>query len=142
MKRLLLVIVAIGVVAGAIGLYMYNKPTADASASRTDARAMATELMSAFAENEEKANQVYLGKVVEVTGAVEKVGSNDDGTAVIHLESGAMLGSVVCNMSKSIDNLPREPRKGESVTIKGTCSGYLMDVILERSVLLKETNHN
>ena len=50
------------------------------------------------------------------------------------LDGGSMLGAVVCNMSeKSSNDIILDI--GESATIKGTCSGYLMDVILERSVV-------
>lgn len=136
MKKIIIAVALIAVVGGAIGLYMFNKPTSDTSRMNAEVSVEATEIMRSFSDDEEAANDDYLGKVVEVTGVVEKVGSNDDGTAVIHLVSGDLMGAVVCNMSKPLDELGSTINEGDRVIIKGVCSGYLMDVILERAVIV------
>jgi DNA/RNA endonuclease YhcR with UshA esterase domain len=75
----------------------------------------AAELFRAFAENEQQATKTYNGKVIEVTGVVTAIETNQEGKTIVQLQS-----------------------NDETVTIKGVCSGFTTDVILIRCYLIKQ----
>ena len=63
------------VIAGFIfGLYQFNRHSPDLSKSRPDFSLTSQELYSVFEQDEEAANQKFVGKIVEVTGMVAQVG--------------------------------------------------------------------
>jgi len=138
MRKLLYLLVVVSVVSLATGYYLYQMPPKNLSRVKTEVTVSADELMSSFEDNEDAANKVYLGKVVEVTGKITDVEIKDDGSAQLILASQSMMGGISCNFSaEDISEFAGVVRKGQNATIKGKCSGYLMDVILERCVVIK-----
>jgi hypothetical protein len=49
-----------------------------------------------------------------------------------------MMFGVICQMAESNRDAIAELSAGDEVTIKGECSGMLMDVVLTRSYLVKK----
>jgi hypothetical protein len=136
MKRILLILLALGLVGAAIGYKMWNKPHENMTTAKADASIEAAALFKAFNTDEASANAQYLGKTIAVTGKVKEV-SKAEGTPVkITLETGDSFG-VVCEL----DALSQHPRSdfaaGETVTFKGKCDGFNFDVQLSRCVEAK-----
>ena len=133
-KRSLIVFILFAVVAGAIFLFYvkWNKPHENVE-DQTGISVNASELFAAFAENEQLATKTYNGKVIEVTGAVSAVETNQEGKTIVQLQSNDALFGINCTMEK-------EPgiKQGETVTIKGVCSGFTTDVILIHCYLIKK----
>lgn len=120
-------------IAAGTGYYMYNKPRTSASESRTDKHITAQQLFEAFSRNEQQANSTYVNKVVEVKGTVTDI--QKTGTSVSVLLSGeSSMGGVNCSI------IPGEeatlPEIGESVLIKGLCTGMLMDVSIVDATII------
>lgn len=94
-----------------------------------------TALFSAFEANEAEANEKYLDKVIKISGTVKEVNTDEEGNISLTLESGNELFGVICQM----DNLTKQEKTdfkiGEQVTLKGICTGMLMDVVLVRCVV-------
>ena len=134
MKKWLLVALILIIIGMIVGLYMYNKGPRQLKNEKTELSISATELFNSFSENETEANSKFLDKVVEVSGEIKAITS--DGTKGIVLETGDMLSSVICEMDDevSLEGL----RVGNQVIIKGQCTGYLMDVILVKSIIVKK----
>lgn len=134
MRNLIIAILAVGLVSFAVGIFFWTKPVASLENSKADITVTAAKLMADFESDEAAANEMYLDKVVEVSGVVSEVKSSETGVTVI-LESESMMGGVTCGFkegSLSLAELSQEV--GSSMKIKGQCTGYLMDVILERCV--------
>jgi SAM-dependent MidA family methyltransferase len=65
---------------------------------------------------------------------VTEVIINQDKTTSIKLDSDNMFGAIICNFNtEEIKNIEEH----ESITIKGSCSGFLMDVILEKCTIVE-----
>jgi hypothetical protein len=133
MKKNILVMIAIGMVAALVaGYYLWNKPHRDMQRADADFKLEASTLFAEFEADEAKANKQYLDKVIEVTGKVAEV-SVEQTTVILSAETG--LFGVRCEW----DAVGKTPfpkfEVGESVTLKGTCSGFLGDVVLSRCVL-------
>jgi len=108
---------------------MYNKPHRSA-ANETAVELTAMRLAADYEKDEAGANKKYLGNAVQVSGTVSEVTFNQQNKPVIFL-MGADMSGVQCTLQ---DNA-RDIKKGDSVTIKGFCTGYLTDVIMDRCVV-------
>lgn len=93
----------------------------------------ATELFKAFEENESSANTKYLNRVIEVTGIVSEVFANQENNTVVILKSDDLLFGISCTLEHSAADL----NPGNSIVLKGICTGYLSDVVLTHCVLVK-----
>jgi hypothetical protein len=136
MKRILIAIGIIALLGGIIGYQMYNKPHKDIASTESDLTIKATDLLHAFETDEAAANQEYNDKLVAVTGTVSDV-SREDGTIKVILDTGSPLSGVICQLDEFTDHSRTEFEVGETVTLKGMCTGYLMDVVLVRCVEVK-----
>ena len=140
MKKILLLILALGITGAGIGYYMYNKPVASLEKKKADAEVTADQLITAYETDEKAADSLYLGKVVQVKGKVSAV-AQEEGRTKIQLETANPISLIICEMEDS--TTVAEVKSGDQVTIKGMCSGYLSDVILVQSTLVKEKKeHN
>ena len=137
MKKILIAILLIGVVAGVIGYKMYNKPHNEMVSMKSEANLDAKQLQAAFEADESAANEQYLGKVITVSGKVAEIKKEGENNSFIILDTGNMLSAVKCQLDHLTDhpNLS-DLKKGDQVQVKGICTGYLMDVILERGIIL------
>ena len=132
-KNIALAALAATLIGMSVAYYLWNKPHENIGAAQPDLSISAVELFTAFETDENAANAQYLGKIIEVSGVVSESGANDDGSARVVLETGGMFG-IAC----SLDPLTQHPSTafpvGEKIKIKGKCSGYNLDVQLDRCV--------
>jgi len=134
-KILLLLIVLGGMVGGSIGLYLWFKPVPDIESLETELSVPANDLFLAYEADENAANEKYLNKVVEVTGLVREVKTNEAGFPVVVLETDDMMFGVICEF-ESKNPLPKDVQVGALITIKGLCNGKLLDVVLNRCLFI------
>lgn len=127
---ILLIIVIIGAF---VGYKIYNKPHADLSKLSPDYELSQDELISTYNDNESQADEIYLGKILEVSGTIAAIETGEDG-ATITMGSEEYMGGILFEFEPA-ENLS-EYKVGDQVTIRGTCSGILMDVVLNRCVIV------
>ncbi len=132
MKKVLLVLLALAALGAGIGFYMFNKPLTSTQSMKTDHKIQSNALLTAFEENEVEANAKYLDKVIEMTGEIDKVEIKDEKTSV-YIATDNPLSSIIFQLEQPLEDLS----EGQVVTLKGICTGYLMDVVLVRAVLIK-----
>lgn len=129
--KFFLLLVAIG---GAFGYYTYHKPHQNMNKAAAQIQLSATQLFSDYEVDEATANKKYLDKIMEVSGKIKEVSTDDKGMTTLTLESGNDMFGIICQM----DNLTKHNRtnfkEGEKINLKGICTGVLMDVVLVRCV--------
>ncbi|NNE13329.1 MAG: hypothetical protein HKN51_00045 [Saprospiraceae bacterium] len=130
-KTIFFVIVLLGLIA-AYGYYEYSRPLADLSSAKSVAQLNANDLYKEFENNETKANEKYLDKVISVEGDVLKI-ENKNNKQSIYLLTESMMSSIICEMDDN--HKTTSVTEGQKIQIKGLCTGYLMDVILVRCVI-------
>lgn len=132
LKKALLVIGITAILGIAYALYVWYKPQRDVA--REDGIAVTAQLIfDAYSQNENTANTTYLNKAVQVTGEVAAVKANQEGKVVITLQTSDPMFGVQCTMKEKVGT-----KVGEKVTIKGICTGFLMDVVLIDCVVMNE----
>ncbi len=132
MKKISLVIIFVALVASLVIFKMYNKPHRDPKKEES-IPVNAIDLFRSFEEDEPTANTRYLDKVLEITGKVSEITANQNLIPIIVLETENMVFGIRCTM----DNAEPKVKIGETVTIKGICTGYLSDVIITNANLVK-----
>lgn len=133
LQKILILSVIVLIVCGFIGYKIYNKPHADLSNLNPDFELNQEELISTYNENESQADEIYLGKILEVSGSIAAIETGEDG-ATITMGSEEYMGGILFEFEPA-ENLS-EYKVGDQVTIRGTCSGILMDVVLNRCVIV------
>ena len=93
-------------------------------------------LFAEYDADEDAANQKYLGKTIEVSGDINHIDKTTD-PVTISLEAGAVMGNLVCELSKTVEVDVTGIEEGEKITIKGSCSGKLLDVILVNCIIVE-----
>lgn len=134
MKKNILISGVIGVLVGAfVGYTMYNKPHRNIAEEKTNFSISANDLFDEFDTDEKSANEKYLDKVIEVSGFIVGIDTNQEGNSVVTLEAeNAMIGGVLGTLVNG-ENL-----KGDSeTTLKCRCTGFLDDVVLTNCTVLK-----
>jgi hypothetical protein len=131
---LLFLILAL-VAAFVVWQYTFRKTSTSVDDQKTDLECTATELVTAFETDETAANALYLGKILEVSGTVEAVTEDSLGISVYLKDQDALAG-VMCSFDRQ--NVESALLlNGTQVTVKGLCTGYLMDVVLNKCLLVQ-----
>ena len=108
--------------------HLYVKPHQSAAGETADFSIDADSLYSQYQANEHAADQKYLGKVIEVSGKLTEIQHNGKAEVwILSQQSGG--GGINCQLFAGVKADP-EPKPGDIVTVKGRCTGYLMDVNL------------
>lgn len=129
------VIILCLVIIAATAFYWYQKPRASLTNIKAAYTLSSKELYTAFQQDEKKANQQFLEKVIEVTGFVDDVSKTD--STISLLLTGDAMGGVNCSVRKSKGSEETMPQKGAAATVKGRCIGFLTDVNLVDAVIEK-----
>ncbi|MCE7922351.1 MAG: hypothetical protein DYG98_04790 [Haliscomenobacteraceae bacterium CHB4] len=136
MKRILYFLLAIACLSGAIGYYLWNKPHENMQTAKADMTIDATALFNEFNTDEAAANAKYLDKTIAVAGKVKETTKADDGTVKVSLDTGSDFG-VLCELDPLSQHARTDFAAGETVTLKGICTGLNFDVQLTRCVETK-----
>jgi hypothetical protein len=134
MKNVLISILVLGAIAAGIGYYMYNKPVASLEKKKADVEVTASRLVADYEADEKAADSLYLGKIVLVSGKVAAV-TTEEGRNKIQIETDNPMSLVICELEGGGEAVT--VKAGDEVNVKGLCSGYLSDVILVQSSIVK-----
>jgi hypothetical protein len=116
------------------GYHEYNRGLPNTHYLEPAFRLVASDFVRQFEANESEANAKYADQPISVYGVAHSIETTDT-TATVFLNDGNSITSVVCQFGGGSNEEIRKLKKGEPVTIKGICSGYLMDVVMVRCVL-------
>lgn len=132
MKKVILFICILAVVAGFFGYFKYNQPHTETAGSVADYVITPSDLLQAYEADEDAANKKYLDKIIQVEGVVKAYNFVDSGGSLT-LETGSEMSAIICEF-ESGNNISKI-KIGETVKIKGICTGKLMDIVLVRCSL-------
>jgi hypothetical protein len=135
-KRILLLILGLGLIGAAVGYALWNKPHENMKSSKAETKIEASALFEAYNADENASNSKYLGKTIEVSGKVKEVSNAEGSPAKISLETGDEF-TVICELDALSQHARTDFPIGEMVTFKGKCDGLNLDVQLSRCVEVK-----
>lgn len=112
MRKILWILLVLILLGASIAYYLYNKPHRDIVSEEAEIELSAADLSASYEKNTEQANNLYLDKVVKVTGNVTE-----------YDEYAIVLDDVIyCSMDSS--SVKGEPSSGMPAMIKGRVIGY------------------
>jgi hypothetical protein len=117
-------------------LYLYNLKATDMSKAKPDFIISAPALLKAFEDDETAASAKYIEKVLEVTGIIASVKSGENNILSVSLVAGSDMSSVICTFPAIADH--SKFRTGDEITLRGECSGFLMDVLLNNCAAIEK----
>lgn len=136
MKRtLLLIVLVLIIVLGFYGYREYMRGNKDLQEVAAQVTISAPELIKAFETDSAGANRSYLGKIIAVNGTVKSVEKEEGGATIILGEPGT-LSSVRCSMDSAHLDQVAAVKEGQSITVKGACTGFNQDELLGSDVVL------
>ncbi|MGJ7031259.1 OB-fold protein [Niabella hirudinis] len=136
-KRVLLFLLAGILLGGGYGYYQYNRKPPDVKTERPQITTDAPALVAAFNTDEPSANRQYLEKIIAVTGKVADVKIDTAGHATVFLSSNDPMVAVTCSFYDTETTAVKKLTAGQQVTIKGVCTGKLMDVVLNKCSIVQ-----
>jgi hypothetical protein len=142
-----LIIVTLLLIIG-VGLYAYkeyNRKNVDIADTKPAFVMSEMDLIKEFSQDQNASNKKYLGKLMELSGNIKKIDTDENGFHTIILGSSLNMNSVRCSIDSSFNKDAHNLTVGSPVTIKGICTGYNADdlglgsdVILNRSIAIKK----
>ena len=134
-KSIISVVLVVGFLSVFIGYKIYNKPHINVAEEATDIALTASMLLIDFSKDETKANAQYLDKIIAVKGVVTHIAEEGKKRAIT-LQASDDFGSIICYLAED-DSMNRDAiKKGQAIVLKGICTGFLMDVILVKCVII------
>ena len=121
-RKILIILLVLVLIGGGAGMYIwffvYNKTAAKVENTKGITISSAA-LAKEYGTDEKAADAKYLNKAIEVTGVISEVDKNQDGGMMVVLQTEDPTGGIQCTMREKNTT----PTKGQSLTIKGFCSG-------------------
>ncbi len=134
LKKKIFVLIGVLVLCGIIyGVYVWNKPMRDVSDEK-GIIITASALYHDYVTDEAASNTKYLNNALEVDGVVIDIKKNDAGATFIILQSDDPMFGINCTFKEE----PIGVVVGQTITIKGICTAYLDDVIINQAILVKK----
>lgn len=134
--RLLFLSIIFVVIAGFFYKEFHRKP-ADLTRMESVVKQSAASITALYEANETQANQKYLNEIIEVSGPVAEIIKQQDTFINIMLGSALSMHKVSCLLDKAHFEKAKNYKVGQQINIKGICTGFLVDVELNRCVIIE-----
>lgn len=112
MKKVLIVLGVLLLIAASIGIYMWNKPHRDISSEEAAYQLKSEALQEQYITSVKKANELYLDQTVAVKGTISSV----EGKAVI------LDNAIYCTIKEGA--FSESWQEGDALVLKGRVVGY------------------
>ena len=133
-KKIILILSLLIFIGGFIAYKMYNKPHVNVAETFSDVFLEAVKIVDDFSSDEIMANTTYLDKIVQVSGIINSIKTENE-TLIVAL-AGNSFGDVLCYLSEESKTKVNTLKEGQRVTLKGICTGFLLDVVLVKCALI------
>lgn len=134
LKKIILILFVLGLIGAFVAYKMYNKPHVNVAETSSDITLKATKIVDDFSTDENTANQKYLDKIIKVTGTISSIETENE-NIIIGL-AGNDFGNVMCYFSKENKTKLNNLKEGTKISVKGICTGFLLDVVLVECVIV------
>jgi exonuclease VII large subunit len=116
-------------------LKLYNEPLLNVHKAKADIEVLAQNILEDYRKDELTANKKYVGNLIQIQGKVSKI-TIENGNSVISLKDINDESSIMCHMSPEENLKALKLKDGDQIVLKGICTGYLMDVIMVRCIII------
>lgn len=134
LKKIIISALILAFIGAFIGYKMYNKPHVNVATEKADIVLSADQILADFTTDEAVANAKYLEKIIQVKGIVLET-KIENNTGIIILQTNDDFATILCHLTPQETKNISKIKKGQQITLKGICTGFLMDVVLVKCVI-------
>lgn len=127
------------------GYKEFNRKAKSVAEQKANYSLKQEELFTAFSTDEKAATQKFGGKVIEVSGTVKTVETDDQGFSTIVLGDSSSLSSIRCSIDSTVTQTALSLQSNTKIIIKGICTGYNADelglgadILLNRCIIKQQ----
>lgn len=124
LKNILIAVIALGIIGGGIGFYMFNKKVESTAELKVDFSVKMEDLFAEFDKDEKAAFEKFKDKVVEVKGVVASKSDEDKQNMSLVLGSEAMgSGTIGISLEPGQEAKMATVKEGSTIVLRGQCTG-------------------
>jgi hypothetical protein len=135
LKILLIVITIIAVLLAGAYLYIRYMPDKSIAKQAADFSLSASNLTKEYESNPTGSNYKFIDRVIMVKGIISEITTDQNNSAVFILRDSSSSTGVLCTLIENARKV-KHYKIGDTVTIKGTCSGMLFEVVLNKCIII------
>lgn len=114
----------------------YFRRPKDVTNIQPTTKTIVVDIVDLYENDEAQANKLFLDKTIQVQGPVTEIINQQDTLINVFMGDTNALHKVSCLLDKRHFNSIKKYAAGQQITIKGICTGFLMDVELNRCVVV------
>jgi hypothetical protein len=139
MKKIILIVLAAGIIIGLIALWYVFRPAKTGGVTgKPEFTLLSDSLVAAFDKNEDAANKTYNEKIIRVKGIIAEISKDSANYSIVLRDSTASEG-VSCSLGSDQFGKAKSLATGKIIEIKGICFGKnLIDVSLNKCTIIEE----
>ncbi len=136
-KKLLIAIAIIGAIAAYFVWVNFLKTGPSMRKLDAEYQVEAVAFYNEFDSDESAASAKYANKIIEITGQVAAIDISEGSLPIISLKTEG-FGVIKCTMESDLDDDEMAAiQPNSTIVIKAECLGILIDVLLNRSIIIK-----
>ena len=105
--------------------YLYFEPAKDIARQKTDMQLTEDSIVNDFIKDGKSADSLYKNKIVELSGKVKKIETQDSISTLIFDNGGNFI--IIANCLSSTNQELKQLKEGTNITVKGIYSGYIIN---------------
>lgn len=129
MKKIIIALFLMALIAAGIGAYLWNKPHRTADDEKPFATVTSSQLFTEFATDEAATWAKYKDKVIQISGEVETTSTDASGNTQIVLKTDTEMSTVSVTLMAGAT--ASAVQSGTMIEVKGICNGFLNDIFGE-----------
>jgi len=129
MKKIIIALFLMVLIAAGIATYLWNKPHRTADDEKPFATVTSSQLFTEFATDEAATWAKYKDKVIQISGEVESTSTDASGNTQIVLKTDTEMSTVSVTLMAGATAPGVE--SGTMIDVKGICNGFLNDIFGE-----------
>lgn len=137
-KVLLIIVASVTILLAGIYLFLRFMPEKSVSKQEANFTLNATDLANEYNLNPEGSDKKFIDRIIQVTGVISEISTDQNNSIVFVLQDKNSSTGVLCTLDEKNAKKASNYKIGSTVTIKGTCSGMLFEVVLHKCIIVKK----
>jgi hypothetical protein len=129
MRKIIIALFLMALIAAGIGAFLWNKPHRTADDEKPFATVTSSQLFTEFATDEATTWAKYKDKVIQISGEVETTSTDASGNTQIVLKTDTEMSTVSVTLMAGAT--APAVQSGTMIEVKGICNGFLNDIFGE-----------
>jgi hypothetical protein len=136
LKIIVLVVSIIAVLLAGAYLYIRFMPDKSITKHAADYTLSASNLAEEYESNLTGSDRKFIDRLIVVKGVISEITTDQNNSVVFILRDNSSSTGVLCTLNEKVTKEAKRYKVGDTVTIKGICSGMLFEVVLNKCMIV------